>query len=95
MTTKNDGATYATVKLRYSAQTDGLPQVYNMFHRVNMHEMLMDSAMGEGEGIPATLKVNHKCVAIDHESGVVTFGNGVKAQHALIVGADGIGVSRP
>lgn len=66
---------------------------YNMFHRVNMHEMLMKSATGEGEGIPAVLKVNHKCQEIDHEKGLIFFENGVVAQHDLIVGADGIGVS--
>jgi salicylate hydroxylase len=33
---------------------------YNMFHRQYMHAMLKDAAMGEGEGAPATLKVNHK-----------------------------------
>lgn len=34
--------------------------VYNMFHRQYMHAMLKDSALGEGEGAPATLKVNHR-----------------------------------
>jgi len=65
-----------------------------MFHRVNMHEMLMDSATGEaGEGIPATLKVDHKCSAIDLDTGLITFENGIQAKHDLIIGADGIGVS--
>ncbi|TVY26481.1 hypothetical protein LHYA1_G005588 [Lachnellula hyalina] len=59
---------------------------------VDMHAMLMDSAVGEShEGIPAVLKVNHKCTSIDHKTGVVTFSNGVQAQHDLIIGADGIG----
>jgi salicylate hydroxylase len=66
-----------------------------MFHRVNMHEMLMDSATGEGEGIPAVLKLDHRCMEIDHESGVIKFENGVVAKHDLIVGADGIGVLLP
>ncbi|KAL3419499.1 salicylate hydroxylase [Phlyctema vagabunda] len=66
--------------------------VYNMFHRVNMHEMLMDSAMGDSHaGIPANLKVNHRCEEIDHEAGIITFANGVQAKHDLIIGADGIG----
>lgn len=66
--------------------------VYNMFHRVNMHEMLMDSATGSDHlGIPAILKCNHKCAEIDHEHGLVTFENGLQAQHDLIIGADGIG----
>lgn len=34
--------------------------VYNMFHRQYMHSMLMDSAVGDGEGVPAKLLVNHK-----------------------------------
>lgn len=34
--------------------------VYNMFHRQYMHAMLKDSALGEGEGMPATLKVNYR-----------------------------------
>lgn len=68
--------------------------VYNMFHRVNMHEMLMESAVGENHaGIPGTLKVNHKCVAIDHEAGKITFENGTTASHDLIIGSDGIGSS--
>lgn len=66
--------------------------VYNMFHRVDMHAMLMDSAMGENhEGTPATLKVNHKCVDINNEKGIITFENGVTTQHDLVIGADGIG----
>ncbi|KAE9366034.1 FAD/NAD(P)-binding domain-containing protein [Stipitochalara longipes BDJ] len=37
--------------------------VYNMFHRVDMHAMLMESAVGEtGEGIPAVLKVRHDLI---------------------------------
>lgn len=35
--------------------------VYNMFHRQYMHAMLKDSALDEeGEGTPATLRVNHR-----------------------------------
>ena len=34
--------------------------VYNMFHRQYMHSMFKDSAMGEGEGVPAELFVNHR-----------------------------------
>ncbi|EED22427.1 salicylate hydroxylase, putative [Talaromyces stipitatus ATCC 10500] len=66
--------------------------VYNMFHRQYMHAMLMDSALGEaGEGTPVKLVVNHKCVNIDSESGLITFENGNTAQHDVVIGADGIG----
>lgn len=35
--------------------------VYNMFHRQDMHKMLMDTALQEeGEGTPAKLLVNHQ-----------------------------------
>lgn len=63
-----------------------------MFHRVDMHAMLMDSAMGESHsGTPAVLKVNHRCSSIDHKAGIISFSNGVQARHDLIIGADGIG----
>ncbi|KAF2451790.1 FAD/NAD(P)-binding domain-containing protein [Karstenula rhodostoma CBS 690.94] len=66
--------------------------VYNMFHRQYMHKMLMNCALQEeGTGTPAKLLVNHPCQKIDLESGEITFTNGVKATHDLIVGADGIG----
>ncbi|KIW65408.1 hypothetical protein PV04_07671 [Phialophora macrospora] len=65
--------------------------VYYMFHRVNLHEMLMDSATGEGSGIPAKLVLDHKCVDIDLDAGVITFKNGSTAHHDMVVGADGIG----
>ena len=64
-----------------------------MFHRVDMHKMLMDDALSEeGDGIPVKLVVDHKCSALDLESGLITFENGVTAQHEAIIGADGIGV---
>jgi len=66
--------------------------VYNMFHRQYMHAILKDCALSEeGEGPPATLKVNHKCSTIDLEANIITFDNGVTAHHDLVVGADGIG----
>jgi salicylate hydroxylase len=66
--------------------------VYNMFHRQYMHAILKDAALEEdGEGTPAKLVVNHKCKTIDLESNTITFENGVRASHDLIIGADGIG----
>ena len=64
-----------------------------MFHRVDMHKMLMGDALStEGEGIPVKLIVDHKCSAINFESGLITFTNGVIAKHEVIIGADGVGV---
>jgi len=63
-----------------------------MFHQVDMHTMLMDSAIGEGDGPPAKLVLDHKCRDIDLDTGLVSFENGVTAQHDLVVRADGIGV---
>ena len=57
-----------------------------------MHAMLMQSATGPGEGQPAVLKVNHVCETVDHETGTVTFPNGISARHDLVIGADGVGV---
>lgn len=65
--------------------------VYNMFHRQYMHAMLKDSALGEGEGVPATLKVNYRCRDIDLKTSTVVFENGEVISHDLIIGADGIG----
>ncbi|KAJ5560757.1 hypothetical protein N7535_008954 [Penicillium sp. DV-2018c] len=65
--------------------------VYNMFHRQYMHTMLKDAALGEGEGTPATLKVNHRCRDIDLETSTIVFENGEVITHDLIIGADGIG----
>ncbi|KAF1361338.1 putative salicylate hydroxylase [Lizonia empirigonia] len=66
--------------------------VYNMFHRQQMHKMLMECALQEeGDGTPARLIVNHPCSNIDLETGTIEFKNGKKCQHDLIIGADGIG----
>ncbi|KAJ5783263.1 hypothetical protein N7457_005037 [Penicillium paradoxum] len=65
--------------------------VYNMFHRQYMHTMLNDAALGEGEGIPVTLKVNHRCRDIDLTTSTIVFENGQVVCHDLIIGADGIG----
>ncbi|KAF2131460.1 salicylate hydroxylase-like protein [Dothidotthia symphoricarpi CBS 119687] len=65
---------------------------YNMFHRQYMHKMLMDCALQkEGEGTPAKLLVNHACQDIDLVTNTITFKNGTKSNHELIIGADGIG----
>lgn len=48
------------LNLDRNMNTDNSIQVYYMFHRQYMHRMLMDSALGEGEGPPAQLIVNHQ-----------------------------------
>lgn len=65
-----------------------------MFHRQYMHRMFQDSACNAKYttgGPPAKLLVNHKCTAIDLDTGLVTFENGVTATHDVVIGADGIG----
>ncbi|KAK4497622.1 hypothetical protein PRZ48_010275 [Zasmidium cellare] len=65
---------------------------YYMFHRQDMHKMLMDTALQEeGAGTPVKLIVNHKTVDLDTENGTITFHDGTKAQHEAVIGADGIG----
>lgn len=65
-----------------------------MFHRVDMHEMLYNTAISEdGEGTPCSVVVDHIARSVDYERGTVTFENGVTIEADLIVGADGIRVS--
>ncbi|KAH7037413.1 putative salicylate hydroxylase [Microdochium trichocladiopsis] len=67
---------------------------YLMFHRQYMHRMFQDSACSDKYttgGPPAQLVVNHKCTAIDLDTGVITFENGATATHDVVIGADGIG----
>ena len=78
-----------------TALTCRTAQVYNMFHRVDMHEMLLRTATQEaGEGVPCSVVVDHIAKDLDAEKGTVTFENGVTIQADLILGADGIRVSR-
>ncbi|KAF5227965.1 hypothetical protein FANTH_14630 [Fusarium anthophilum] len=65
--------------------------LYYMFQRQCMHNMLKDSALGDGKGQPAKLFVNYKCKNIDIETGLIEFENGKQVKHDLIIGADGIG----
>jgi salicylate hydroxylase len=66
--------------------------VYYMFHRQDMHAMLMDSAVGKlGKGLAAKLVCSHRCSDIDTKTGLISFTNGETAKHDLIIGADGIG----
>ncbi|KAK0467871.1 salicylate hydroxylase [Desarmillaria tabescens] len=65
--------------------------VYNMFHRQDMHATLFKTATsGEGKGTPATVVIDHICQSVDPEKGTVTFTNGRTISADLIIGADGI-----
>ncbi|GAA5999691.1 uncharacterized protein JCM10292_003699 [Rhodotorula paludigena] len=64
---------------------------YYMFHRVDMHEMLLRAATEEaGKGTPCSVVVDHIAEAADPEKGIVKFQNGVEIEADLIIGADGI-----
>ncbi|KAH8828321.1 salicylate hydroxylase [Flagelloscypha sp. PMI_526] len=65
--------------------------VYNMFHRQDMHATLLQTATSEqGQGSACTVVVDHVCKSVDYENGEVTFTNGKTIRADLIVGADGI-----
>ncbi|CAK5262676.1 unnamed protein product [Mycena citricolor] len=65
--------------------------VYNMFHRQDMHATLLKTATSvEGKGTPCTVVVDHVCETVDPEAGTVTFKNGVTVSADLIIGSDGI-----
>ncbi|KAL8293242.1 hypothetical protein RQP46_000936 [Phenoliferia psychrophenolica] len=64
---------------------------YYMFHRQDMHKMLMDCALSqEGEGPPVKFVPFAKCASVDCEAGVVTFEDGREITADLVVGADGV-----
>ncbi|WVQ78499.1 hypothetical protein IAT38_000585 [Cryptococcus sp. DSM 104549] len=64
---------------------------YYMFHRQDMHKMLMDCALGEeGEGPPAKLVCLSGAQDIDFETNTMTFTNGENATFDMILGADGV-----
>ena len=68
-------------------------QVYNMFHRQDMHAMLLESAMSEdGDGEPVKVLVDYICDDVDVEAGTVKFRNGKEVKADIIIGADGIRV---
>lgn len=67
----------------------GIP--YYMFHRVDMHTMLLDVATSpEGEGEPCSVVVDHIAKSCDPEAGTVTFENGEVVTADLVIGGDGI-----
>ncbi|KAJ7499344.1 salicylate hydroxylase [Mycena latifolia] len=65
--------------------------VYNMFHRQDMHKTLLETATStEGKGTPCKVFIDHICDTVNAEAGTVTFKNGVTITADLIIGADGI-----
>lgn len=70
-------------------KTWGIP--YYMFHRVDMHEMLLEAATSpDGPGEPATVVVDHIAKSCDPEAGTVEFENGETIKADLVIGSDGI-----
>ncbi|ABN65894.1 Salicylate hydroxylase (Salicylate 1-monooxygenase) [Scheffersomyces stipitis CBS 6054] len=64
---------------------------YYNFHRIDIHNVLMDTATQEkGEGTPCKLLVDYKVIDVNHESGHMVFENGKEAYADLIIAADGI-----
>ncbi|PWY96905.1 FAD/NAD(P)-binding domain-containing protein [Testicularia cyperi] len=65
--------------------------VYNMFHRQDMHRVLMESAISQdGHGPPCTVVMDHIAEHVDTDAGTITFRNGNVVKADLIVGSDGI-----
>ncbi|CAF1672500.1 unnamed protein product, partial [Adineta ricciae] len=60
--------------------------VYNMFHRIDLHEQLQIRAKALG----VTIVVDHKAVDIDFLHRTVTFDTGKTISADLIIGADGV-----
>lgn len=65
--------------------------VYNMFHRKDMHQILMDAATSaDGIGQPCDLYIDHICEDVNPESGEIRFRNGQSVRADLVIGSDGI-----
>lgn len=60
--------------------------VYNMFHRIDLHEQLQATAKAAG----AKIVTDQGAVDVDHSQGIVTFDTGASIRADLIVGADGV-----
>ncbi|KAK8858797.1 hypothetical protein IAR55_003027 [Kwoniella newhampshirensis] len=64
---------------------------YYMFHRQDMHTMLMNCALSdEGEGPPAKLVCLAGAQEIDFATNTITFTDGNTGQFDMIVGSDGV-----
>jgi salicylate hydroxylase len=88
----NTGKVLNNYNLDYYEQEWG--NVYNMFHRQDMHAGLLEAATSkEGKGEPAQIHIDHICESVDVEKSEVTFRNGRTIKADIIIGADGIRVS--
>lgn len=67
---------------------------YNNFHRIDLHNLLKETAvsstLSSGVGTPVVLKTWHKAIALNPETGQLTFENGNTATHDAVICADGI-----
>jgi salicylate hydroxylase len=70
-----------------SVERYGFP--YMMFHRGDLHAMLLDAIRRERQG---AIHLDRKCVGVTQDSGAVTiaFENGETATARVVVGADGV-----
>jgi salicylate hydroxylase len=78
---------YADLKAQYGAE-------WYFMHRVDLHNELRRVTLQPDDcSKAAKLHLNKEVVAVDCESGMLTFADGSKVQKDLIVVADGIHVS--
>jgi len=95
-------ARFGTVSFKLSWKcirdsADTLSKEYFNFHRIDMHNVLMDTVREESSeelGPRGSIVTNHKALNVDHETGLITFENGNTAMADLIIAADGIRVSQ-
>jgi len=67
-----------------------------LVHRVRLHDRLKLVATGkDGQGTPAELHLSSKVVEVDPENASFVLESGEKVHADLILGADGIYVSKP
>lgn len=69
---------------------------WHLVHRVALHDSLKKAATSkEGPGPTPSLQTSSKVVEVDADAGKVIFQDGTTVEADVIVGADGIYVSRP
>jgi salicylate hydroxylase len=71
-------------------------QEYFNFHRIDMHNVLLDTVKAESskeKGPQGRIVVNHKALEVDAEKEFVRFENGSTTTGDLVIAADGIRVS--